>query len=370
MNWWETPNKRAWKIIVPVMILLTVSIVSLSCVTEEETDSGILNTDAGEYQYKVLATNLEVPWEIVPLPDGDILVTERVGRLTLIENGSNRSIHEFEDPGEAGVLGMTLGPNFEEDRDLYVYYAYEDTFNRVSRFVFDGDFLREETVIIDEIPGHRHHSGGRLAFGKDKKLYITTGDAYEPEHSQDRESLAGKVLRINPDGTIPRDNPFDNSPVFAYGIRNAQGIAIHPESGEVFISNHGPTHQDEINIILPGKNYGWPVVSCGEGETEFEDPLICYEDFTLAPSGMDFFPSESGKETALYVSGLRSEMVKRFTFGEEGSVTGEYDLFQDWGRIRAVSYHQGSLYISTSNQDGLGSPDEADDLLIRLTPAR
>ncbi len=350
-------------------LLLIILMLQPSCETEEEEIiSGVLTTDTGEYEYEIIATNLDVPWEITVLSNNEILVTERAGRLSLIENGNTRTIHEFEDLGEAGVLGMTLGLNFDEDSDIYLFYAYEDSLNRVSRFIFDGDSLNNEEVILDAIPGHRYHSGGRVQFGHDEKLFITTGDSDEPDLSQDLDSLAGKVLRVNPDGSIPEDNPFDNSPVFAYGIRNAQGMAMHPESGEVFISNHGPTHQDEINIILPGRNYGWPIVSCGEGETDYEDPLICYEDFTLAPSGMDFFPADEGSAPALYVAGLRSEMVKRFTFDEDGSVTGEDDIFQDWGRIRAITYHQGSLYLSTSNRDGLGNPDAEDDLLIRVTP--
>lgn len=352
-----------------ILFLLGILILQLNRdPKEEEIITDVLTTDAGEYQYEVLATELEVPWEIAVLPEGGILVTERVGRLLLINNGSTTTIHDFEDLGEAGLLGMTLGLNFEQEPNIYLYYAYEETLNRVSRFSFDGEVLLDEEVIIDGIPGHPYHSGGRLLFGQDEKLYITTGDSGEAELSQDLDSLAGKVLRLNPDGSIPEDNPFDNSPVFAYGIRNAQGMAMHPGSGEIYISDHGPTQQDEINIVLSGRNYGWPLVSCGDGETEYEDPIICYEDFTLAPSGMDFFPSEDGTEPVLYVAGLRSEMVKRFSFRDKGQVSMEYDLFQDWGRIRAITYHQGAIYLTTSNRDGLGSPEDEDDLLIRLTP--
>ncbi len=360
--------KRLGFVLVIVVLLAVVILLMNREPGDEEITSGVLSTDAGEYHYEVLAANLDAPWEIVILPDGEILVTESVGRLSLIDQGRTSTIHEFEEVGDAGLLGMTLGPDFDVEAYLYLYYAYEDTFNRVSRFLFDGDGLGEEEVIIDQIPGHRFHSGGRLVFGPDDKLYITTGDAEEPDLSQDLNSLAGKVLRVNPDGTLPEDNPFEDSPVYAFGIRNAQGMAINPDSGGIFISDHGPTHQDEINIIEPGKNYGWPLVSCGEGETEYQDPLICYEDFTLAPAGMDFFPADNDHPSALYVAGLRSEMVKRFTFSEDGQVLEEHDLFQDWGRIRAVAYHQGALYLATSNRDGLGDPAEEDDRLIRLTP--
>ena len=364
------------KTVIPssLILLIVLSILLFYEAGNEELPGGILNTDAGEYHYEILADQLEAPWEIVLLSDGEVLVTERVGRVLLIRDGMMETVYEIEDVGEAGLLGMALDPDFEENSSVYLYYAYEETLNRVSRFTFtDGKFIDEE-VIIDGIPGHRFHSGGRLTFGHDGKLYVTTGDADEPELSQDLESLAGKVLRVNSDGSLPAENPFENSPVYAYGIRNAQGLAVHPETGEIFISDHGPTRQDEINLIKPGKNYGWPLVSCGEGPTEFEDPILCYEDFTLAPSGMDFSPGKTdGNESTydevhLYVAGLRSQMVKRITFDSGGEVTGEHEIFSNWGRIRSVTFHEGSLYLSTSNRDGLGAPGEQDDLLIRVTP--
>ncbi len=304
-----------------------------------------MGTDGGVYRYEVLADQLKVPWETFILPEGEILVTERVGRVTLIGDGRRETLHEFEDDGEAGLLGMALSPEFHSDSLIYLYYAYEENLNRVSRFTIADGGLTDEEVIIEGIPGHRFHSGGRLAFGHDGMLFITTGDADEPELSQDLESLGGKVLRLQPDGSIPDDNPFEDSPVYAYGIRNAQGLAIHPRTGKVYVSDHGPTRQDEINRIQAGKNYGWPLVSCGEGLSEFEDPILCYEDFTFAPSGMDFSPGISdGNESTydevhLYVAGLRSQMVKRITFDSCGEVTAEHELFSDWGRIRSVTVY-------------------------------
>lgn len=240
--------------------------------------------------------------------------------------------------------------------------------NRVSRFTFEENTLSDEIYILDEIPGARVHNGGRIKFGPDDKLYITTGDAQIPELSQDTNSLAGKILRINSDGSIPEDNPFENSPVFAYGLRNPQGLAWHPISGDLFASDHGPTSQDEINLILPGENYGWPVVTCNQGDTEYEDPVSCYSDFTLAPSGIAFLSLENLSESNLYVAGLRGNMVMRIDLEDDGSFIRQEELFNEYGRIRSVVYHEGSLYVATNNRDGRGNPSENDDRILKITP--
>ncbi|MEK0348149.1 MAG: PQQ-dependent sugar dehydrogenase, partial [Nitrosopumilus sp.] len=156
--------------------------------------------------------------------------------------------------------------------------------NRISRFVLN-DVLEEEFILLDNIPNARFHDGGRIKFGPDGKLYVTTGDATNPSSAQDVNSLAGKILRMNKDGSIPKDNPFENY-VYSYGHRNPQGLAWHSITGELYSTEHGAARNDEINIIKPGKNYGWPMVECfGEG---YENPIRCYKDFTLAPSGASF----------------------------------------------------------------------------------
>ena len=227
---------------------------------------GDLNTD-------VIVDGLNNPWEIVFGPDGEIYFTERDGRIwKLSEFGDAKVIQTFPKSGavEGGTLGLALHPEFEKNKKIYVYQTnleLEFYQNKIFSFTVEDDMLTDKQVILDGIPGAPWHDGGRIQFGPDEKLYISTGDAISPGLSQDLSSLAGKILRINPDGTIPEDNPFESSPVFSYGHRNPQGLAW--SSNGMFVSSeHGPSGElgyghDEVNIILKGKNYGWPnIVGC------------------------------------------------------------------------------------------------------------
>ena len=324
-----------------------------------------------DYKIEIIGKGLEIPWEIAPLPDGRLLVTERPGRVVMLDSGKKHELSDVEHIGEGGLLGIAVSLDFMESRQLFLYYTYRAgnrIFNRVSRFTLEEETLTDEIYILDEIPGARFHNGGRIKFGPDEKLYITTGDAQEPNLSQDMNSLAGKILRINPDGSIPEDNPFEDSPVFAYGLRNPQGMSWHPVSGALFASDHGPNSQDEINLIQPGKNYGWPIVTCLEGQTQYEDPVSCYSDLTLAPSGIDFLPWDNLDESPLYVAGLRGNMVMRIDIDDEGGMVRQEELFRDYGRIRTIVYYEGSLYVATNNRDGRGVPGENDDMILKITP--
>ncbi|HCX64810.1 MAG TPA: glucose sorbosone dehydrogenase, partial [Eubacteriaceae bacterium] len=281
---------------------------------QQEQEDLLYSTEDMDYEIEVIGEDLEIPWSIAPLPDGRLLVTERPGRVILLDGGEVRVLRDVEHVGEGGLLGIVTSPDFEQNRQVFLYYTYaaeNQLFNRVSRFTLEENTLTDETTILDEIPGSQFHNGGRLKFGPDQKLYVTTGDAQQPERSQDTSSLSGKILRINPDGSIPEDNPFEDSPVYAYGLRNPQGMAWHPVSGDLFASDHGPNSQDEINLIVPGENYGWPIETCSEENPQYQEPLACYTDFTLAPSGMDFLPWERLDETPLYVAGLRGNRVMR-----------------------------------------------------------
>ncbi|MDP3387078.1 MAG: PQQ-dependent sugar dehydrogenase [Eubacteriales bacterium] len=344
---------------------------------EETTDhSGnsekiLFSTQDLVYEIEIIGEGLEIPWEIAHLPDGRLLVTERSGRVAMLDSGEKYAVHDVEHIGEGGLLGMAVSLDFKESSQLFLYYTYKSgnqIYNRVSRFTLVENVLTDEIYILDEIPGARFHNGGRLKFGPDEKLYITTGDAQDSNLSQDINSLAGKILRINPNGTIPEDNPFEDSPVFAYGLRNPQGLSWHPVSGELFASDHGPNSQDEINLILPGKNYGWPIVTCLEGDSQYEDPVTCYSDFTLAPSGIAFLPWNNLVESPLYVAGLRGNMVMRIDLDDVGGFVRQEELFRDYGRIRAIVYYEGSIYIATNNRDGRGVPGEKDDMIIKITP--
>ena len=309
-------------------------------------------------EIEILAQDLQVPWSIDFLPDDTLIFTERAGQVSLIENGKQKIIGEIDvsQISESGLLGVAVDPEFTENKFIYLHYTY-DTGNRVSRFVLNEQ-LEDEFILLDKIPSAKHHDGGRIKFGPDGKLYITTGDASVPSTAQDTDSLAGKILRMNKNGTIPEDNPFGNY-VYSYGHRNPQGLAWHPITKELYASEHGPTRNDEINLIKPGKNYGWPLVECESDE--YESPLRCYDVFTLAPSGAAFLGN------SLYVAGLRGAQLRKITFAQDGAtILSEEEFISNIGRIRDVVEHDGALYIATSNRDGRGFPKEGDDKILKI----
>jgi aldose sugar dehydrogenase len=324
------------------------------------------------YRATVLAEGLNIPWDMAFLPDGRILVTERVGQVVMLpERTVVLDLPAALQLGEGGLLGIALDPDFADNAYVYLYYTYRSgssVFNRVSRYTLTDDLLQNEEILLDALPGAAIHNGGRIRFGPDGMLYVAVGDAAGPERAQDPNDLAGKILRYRPDGSIPADNPSPDSPVYSMGHRNPQGLAWHPVTGVMYASEHGPTRQDEINRIIPGGNYGWPEVTCGEGHGDFLEPVACYVDFTLAPSGMDFLSLQDMAEVSLYVAGLRGNMIRRLDFDSDEALVREDTLFTDWGRIRLVMQHEGSLYVLTNNRDGRGNPRAGDDRLIWIEP--
>jgi len=326
-----------------------------------------------ELNVDVMVDGLNNPWEIVFGPDGDIYFTERDGRIWKIEEfGEAKVIETFTKSGsyEGGTLGLALHPEFEKNKKIYVYQTnleMEFFQNKVFSFTVDDDMLTDRQIIIDDIPGALWHDGGRIAFGPDGKLYITTGDAVNPGWSQDLSSLAGKILRINPDGTIPDDNPFDSSPIFSYGHRNPQGIAWSSD-GLLVSSEHGPSGEmgyghDEINVIVKGKNYGWPKVVGDSSDVTLVNPIIHSGEQTWAPSGMVYFdsnkiPSLDGK---FLVGALRGQHLMVVDVAEDGSLISAEKLFEgDFGRIRtAQTGTDGVLYLLTANGDN--------DKIIRIS---
>jgi aldose sugar dehydrogenase len=339
-----------------------------------------------EYQVIVetVAEDLEVPWAIAFSPDGRTFFTERTGKLRVIEDGKlNPEPVTILNVGivEGGLLGLALDPNFEENHYLYLYYTYTEflsTYNKVVRFTEKDNKLSEELILIDKIPGAAVHDGGRIKFGHDGKLYITTGDAANSESAQDLNSLAGKILRVNSDGTIPDDNPFENSLVYSYGHRNPQGLDWDPVTGKLVVTEHGPSGErgrahDEVNVIQAGKNYGWPIVIGGEHDTKYLDPIIHTGSDTWAPSGASFYTSKnipdwSGK---YFVATLRGSHLRMIDFDlEKNEVNSSEALFSNtFGRLRDASMGpDGNLYLLTSNRDGRGSPAENDDRILRIIP--
>jgi glucose/arabinose dehydrogenase len=329
---------------------------------EEITDSGI----------EVVASGLIVPWAIDFADDGRIFLTERIGNVRVIEDGELKEQPVFSTDvakvGEAGMLGLALDPEFERNHLIYVYYTYVDEkgslWNRVVRLKEDSNRASLDRILIDKIPGAAIHDGGRIKFGPDKKLYITTGENGNSGLAQDLNSLAGKILRMNPDGTVPDDNPFPSSPVYSYGNRNPQGLAWHPTTGELYATEHGPAGNDEVNIIRPGMNYGWPLEQCAA--KNFVEPLICYE-ISIAPSGATFYSSDKlPYKNHLFFATLRGQHVEHVIFAEDG-IRAE-NFLQGFGRIRdVVEGPDGYLYLATSNRDGRGIPAFDDDKILRIT---
>lgn len=334
---------------------------------------------------ETVAENLKIPWAIDFAPDGRIFFTERVGNLRVIENGqvSEPLVSIHVSGTEGGLLGLALDPNFEENHHLYLYYSYSDFFdiyNRVVRYTESDNKLSNEKILLDKIPGSYWHDGGRIKFGPDGKLYVTTGDAANYNLSQDLDSLAGKILRINPDGTIPEDNPFTNSAVFSYGHRNPQGIDWEPNSGVLVATEHGPSGErgfahDEVNVVISGKNYGWPDIVGDETSDGLENPILHTGEDTWAPSGAVFYDSENISDWygKYIVATLRGNHLRVLDLNlETNTVVSSEPLFvSEFGRIRSVNMGlDGHLYVLTSNHDGRGEPKQNDDRILRITPLK
>ena len=349
-----------------------------------------------EPQVEVVATGLTVPWALAFAPDGRIFVTERGGNLRVIENGELRAEPvgslSVQAVGEGGLMGLALDPDFADNQWLYVMYTYAEgaqTLNRISRFTLAENGLTDQVILVDAIPGARIHNGGRLIIGPDGTLYATTGDAAIPSLAQDMDSLAGKILRLNTDGSVPDDNPFPGSYIYSLGHRNAQGLTFQPGTDVLFSTEHGPTGdldlccRDELNRIVPGGNYGWPYVSGTDvvnperaAELDLIDPIFSSGLDTWAPAGAAFY--DDGPLTQwqgdLFFGGLRGRHIRRVELGgaDDGEYVEDYMLYTDeYGRIRAVAMGpDGYLYFTTSNRDGRGSPAQNDDRVLRIGPAQ
>ena len=332
---------------------------------------------------EVVAENLSVPWSIDWTPDGMILFTERNGNLRIIQDGEllREPLLSLGVGGvEGGMLGIAVDPVYSENHFIYLYFTQNEflsTSNNLVRYQLSDGVLIENKVLIEGIPGGPFHDGGRIQFGPDGKLYVTTGEAGNPSLSQDLNSLGGKILRINSDGTIPDDNPWEFSPIYSIGHRNPQGVDWD-DAGNLIATEHGPSGlrgvgHDEINLIVPGANYGWPDIIGDEEMNGMQNPLFHTGDDTWAPSGSEFYdgykiPHWTGK---YFVATLRGNHLHMIEFdSERTSVISHEKLFQgEFGRIRDVQTGpDGFLYILTSNQDGRGSPKTNDDKILRIVP--
>lgn len=341
------------------------------------TQSPQLSNDFGNIPKEtIIASGLDTPWAIAFLPTGNMLVTERPGRVRLIRNNELipqpvATLSQVREIGEGGLLGITIHPNFEKNNFVYLYYTYssagDNTINRVVRMTYKDGILTNEETIVDAIPGAANHNGGRIAFGPDNYLYITTGDAQEPSLAQDKNSLAGKILRVTDRGEAALTNPFNNR-TYSYGHRNSQGITWDSK-GNMWATEHGrsgvQSGLDEVNLIEKGGNYGWPQIQGDETKQGMETAQANSGGTTWAPAGITFL------NNTLYFSGLRGRSIYLAPISDtlvaeiKQTVNGEY------GRIREIiKGPDNMLYISTSNRDGRGIPSNDDDKIIRINPTR
>jgi aldose sugar dehydrogenase len=352
-----------------------------------------------EFRVETVVENIEVPWEIVWLPDGRMLFTERPGRVRIVEKGELHAepVYTVADivqrrGAEIGLMGMTLHPRFADNAQVYLALGHTDGDVRIVRYRFveeedERPRLEEDKIIVQVRPARSNHAGCRIAFGPDGKLYITTGEAFIRDLAQDMTSLAGKTLRVNDDGSVPEDNPF-NTPehlekgwrpeIWSLGHRNAQGMDWHPETGLMYQTEHGPSgergrDQDELNLVERGRNYGWPIIAGMEEEEGLETPLVEWSPAVAPGSGMfyrgDLFPELKNN---YLVGGLRGQVILRIVISEENpkKVLHEEPLIErEYGRIRpVVEGPDGAIYLGTSNRDGRGNPAQNDDRILRIVP--
>jgi glucose/arabinose dehydrogenase len=347
--------------------------------TTPQTGEVFTTRDGVRFRVETVLTGLEIPWSMNFAPDGRLFITERPGRVRIVTLGGSSELALTLDgvyaQGEAGLLGLALDPEFAQNRFVYLYYSASmggGAVNRIVRYREVNSRLGERVVLLDNIPAAQIHDGGRLRFGPDGLLYASAGDAADANNAQDVASLAGKLLRLNRDGTVPRDNRF-SSPVYTYGHRNPQGFDWHPTSGDLWEAEHGNNGNDEVNAIRAGLNFGWPRIEGAATMSGMEAPVTFYNP-SIAPSGASFYRGQRLPLFAnnFFVATLRGTHLLRLTVDTSTRrVTAQERLLEDtFGRLRdVVSGPDGYLYFCTNNRDGRGTPTSSDDRVLRIVPA-
>lgn len=340
---------------------------------------------------EVVAKGLEVPWGIGFLPGGDMLVTERPGRVRRVgkDGAVSPPVAELQvsGDGEGGLLGLALAPDFATSRRFYLYVSGkkdDEVSNRIERWTLseDGQRASFERRILEGLPGAKYHDGGRLRFGPDGMLYVGTGDAREPGLSQDPSSLAGKLLRLTPDGGVPADNPRPGSPAFLTGIRNLQAFdwPDPKDASRLYVADHGPSGDtgrwghDEISVATRGQNLGWPDIYACETRAGMVTPSLVFDD-AAPPGGAAIYTGKAIPEWrgSFLVGTLKSKHLQRVALDEAGRVKMheayfEGDRPEGFGRLREVVMGpDGELYVTTSNCDGRGECGPDRDLILRVT---
>jgi glucose/arabinose dehydrogenase len=369
-----------------------------------------------------VVSGLEVPWSLDFAPDGRVFVTERGGQVRVIEQGVLRVdpwavlpvfAREPQIAPESGLMGIALAPDFASSGHVFVlgtfwkrsqapfwrtldkaYRKVAGVFSPRAAIPFENRVYRltdregrgvDATVVVDDLPANFYHAGGALAFGPDGNLYVTTGEALASTFSNDPETASGSILRYRADGSVPNDNPAPGSPVYAIGFRNPQALAWHPVHDLLVSTEHGPSSlaheggrsgRDELNLVTPGANYGWPVVAGRAGDARFADPVVEWSP-AIAPGGIAFYTGAYAPWRGnAFVGGLRGQQLRRIVFDSAAAAAGQLKAIQEEvllaqtvGRIRAVRMGpDGQLWITTSNRDGRGVPSAQDDMVLRVRP--
>lgn len=336
-------------------------------------------TDQGNDAVEVLVTNLDEPRSITFATPNKLFLAEKSGNILVVENNTllEKPLVVFRVPDifNGGLLGIQAHPNFGDNPYLYTYHTYtqDGTFyNKITKITINDNQLGDTQVLLDNIPGSPFSNGGPIKFGPDGHLYIATGSVSDSSHlPQDPTSLVGKILRINPDdGSIPNTNPITDSPVYALGFRNPQGMAWDQQNN-LYMVDMGPTKSDEINLVLPGHNYGWPEKECSSGgdtnDSSLIDPVLCF-DPAIEPGGILIYKGDLlNINQKMVLSTLRASNLYALDLEEPGLQNLDI-IFSGAGRIRDVaqSPFDGSLYLLTSNTDGKGFPIDDDDRLLRI----
>ncbi|HWE26091.1 MAG TPA: PQQ-dependent sugar dehydrogenase [Myxococcales bacterium] len=345
-----------------------------------------------QVRLETVVSGLEVPWGIAFLPGGDALVTERPGRVRLVhalaakkpaplrpEVVASIAVDATE---EGGLLGIALGPQFDENRFFYLYMTVREggkKSNRVERWQLARDFAsaKFDKRIVDGIPSAAYHDGGRIRFGPDGMLYVGTGDGREPDRSQDPKSLGGKLLRFTADGAVPKDNPIAGNPMYVLGIRNTQGFDW--KDGKLYLTDHGPsgemlrTGHDEVNLASPGANLGWPTIYGCEKKAGMIAPSLTWTE-AVPPGGASFYTGTGIPEWrgSLLIGTLRSQHLHRVKFSDADPAQVElHEVYfaNEAGRLRdVVMGPDGFLYVTTSNCDGRGECGRDRDRILRVVP--